>query len=52
MSKSARGIMQTYAIAKASRRVTAVLGSTEDVTADLGAPRSKNAVELAYPRQR
>ena len=50
--ESARGIMQTYAIAKASRRVTAVLGSTEDVTADLGAPRSKNAVELAYPRQR
>src|SRR5215213_9437041 len=47
--ESARGIMQTYAIAKASRRVTAVLGSTEDVTADLGAPRSKNAVELAYP---
>ena len=37
--ESARGIMQTYAIAKASRRVTAVLGSTEDVTADLGAPR-------------
>lgn len=50
--ESARGIMQTYAIAKASERVTGVLGSTEDVAADLGAPRSKAAVELAYARQR
>ena len=38
--ESARGIMQTYAIARASPRVTGVLGSTEDVAADLGAPRS------------
>lgn len=50
--ESARGIMQTYAIAKASERVTGVLGSTEDMAADLGAPRSKNAIELAYARQR
>jgi citrate lyase subunit beta / citryl-CoA lyase len=50
--ESARGIMQTYAIARASNRVTCVLGSTEDVAADLGAPRSKNALELAYVRQR
>ena len=50
--ESARGIMQTYAIARASPRVTGVLGSTEDVAADLGAPRSKAAIELAYPRQR
>ncbi len=50
--ESARGIMQTYAIARASARVTCVLGSTEDVAADLGAPRSKNSVELAYARQR
>ena len=50
--ESARGIMQTYVIAKASPRVTAVLGSTEDVAADLGAPRSKTAIELAYARQR
>lgn len=50
--ESARGIMQTYAIAKASARVTGVLGSTEDMAADLGAPRSKDAVELAYARQR
>ena len=50
--ESARGIMQTYAIATASRRITAVLGSTEDMAADLGAPRSKASVELAYARQR
>jgi citrate lyase subunit beta/citryl-CoA lyase len=50
--ESARGIMQTYAIATASRRVTGVLGSTEDMAADLGAPRSKAGLELAYARQR
>ena len=50
--ESARGIMQTYAIARASPRVTGVLGSTEDMAADLGAPRSKTAIELAYARQR
>src|SRR5581483_1164443 len=50
--ESARGIMQTYAIARASPRVTGVLGSTEDVAADLGAPRSKTSLELAYARQR
>ena len=47
----ARGIMQTYGIARASPRVTGVLGSTEDVAADLGAPRSKTAIELAYARR-
>jgi citrate lyase beta subunit len=50
--ESARGIMQTYAIATVSWRVTGVLGSTEDVAADLGAPRSKEATELVYARQR
>jgi citrate lyase subunit beta / citryl-CoA lyase len=34
---SARGLMQTYATAKASQRVTAVVGSTEAMAADLGA---------------
>lgn len=48
----ARGILNAFAIAKASPRVTAVLGSTEDMAADLGAPRSKAAIELAYARQR
>lgn len=50
--ETARGIMQTYAIAAASPRVSAVLCSTEDLAEDLGAPRSKAAVELAYARQR
>ena len=50
--ESARGILNAFAIAKASPRVTAVLGSTEDMAADLGAPRSKAAIELAYARQR
>lgn len=50
--ESARGIMQTYAIAKASPRVTSVVGSTEDLAADLNAPRSKAGAELAYARQR
>ena len=50
--ESARGIMQTYAIAKASARITGVAGSTEDTAADLGAIRGKDAIELAYVRQR
>src|SRR5262245_8411871 len=33
-------------------RITGVLGSTEDMAADLGAPRTKSAIELAYVRQR
>ncbi len=50
--ETARGIMQTYAIATASPRVTALLCSTEDLAEDLDAPRSRAAVELAYARQR
>ena len=50
--ESALGIMQTYAIATASDRVTGVAGSTEDTAADLGAIRGKDAIELAYVRQR
>ena len=50
--ESARGIMQTFAIAKASPRVTCIVGSTEDMAADLGAPRSKGGIEIAYARQR
>jgi citrate lyase subunit beta/citryl-CoA lyase len=50
--ESARGLIQTFAIATASPRVTAVLGSTEDMAADLGAPRTPAAHELAYARQR
>jgi citrate lyase subunit beta/citryl-CoA lyase len=50
--ESARGLIKTYAIATASPRVTAVLGSTEDMAADLGAARTPAALELAYARQR
>jgi citrate lyase subunit beta / citryl-CoA lyase len=50
--ESARGLIQTFSIATASPRVTAVLGSTEDMAADLGAPRTRGAQELAYARQR
>jgi citrate lyase subunit beta/citryl-CoA lyase len=50
--ESARGLIETFAIATASPRVTAVLGSTEDMAADLGAPRTREARELAYARQR
>ena len=50
--ESARGVIETFAIATASARVTGVLGSTEDMAADLGAPRTREARELAYVRQR
>ncbi len=50
--ESALGVVQAFAIAKASARVTGIAGSTEDMAADLGAIRSKDAVELAYVRQR
>jgi citrate lyase subunit beta / citryl-CoA lyase len=50
--ESARGVMQTYAIATADPRVTGACGSTEDMAADLGAPRTRQAHELAYVRQR
>ena len=48
----ARGLMQTYAIAKASPRVRACLVAAEDMAADLGAERAPDGFELAYVRQR
>lgn len=50
--ESARGVVHAFAIASASPRVTGVAGSTEDMAADLGAPRSRDGVELAYVRER
>lgn len=50
--ETARGIMQTYAIATCSPRVTALLCATEDLALDLGAPRTRDGGELAYCRQR
>src|SRR5579864_2216345 len=48
----ARGLIQTVAIAKASRRTAACLMASEDMAADLGAERGPDGIELAYCRQR
>jgi citrate lyase subunit beta/citryl-CoA lyase len=48
----ARGLVQTNAIARASKRTTACLLASEDLAADLGAERGQDGVELAYSRQR
>ena len=48
----ARGLMQTYAICRASERVSACLMASEDLANDLGAERSREGDELAYARAR
>ena len=48
----ARGLVQTDAIAKASKRTRACLLASEDMAADLGAERGQDGLELAYCRQR
>lgn len=48
----ARGLIQTYAISKASPRVKACLVASEDMAADLGAERGRDGTELLYVRQR
>lgn len=48
----ARGLIQTYAIARASPRVKACLVASEDMAADLGAERGRDGTELLYVRQR
>ena len=48
----ARGLVQTDAIAKASKRTRACLLAAEDLAADLGAERDRDSMELAYCRQR
>ncbi len=49
--ESARGLRNTAAIADVSRRVTACLVASEDMAADLGAERGRDALELTYVRQ-
>jgi citrate lyase subunit beta/citryl-CoA lyase len=44
--------MRTFEIAKASRRVVALLVASEDMVADLGTNRSRAGAELAYVRAR
>lgn len=47
----ARGVLQTAAIAGASRRVVGCLMASEDLANDLGAERGTDGVELAWCRQ-
>lgn len=48
----ARGLIQTYAICRASPRVSAALVASEDMAADLGAERGPDGLELDYVRRR
>jgi len=50
--ETAAGLMRTFEIAMASRRVIAVLVASEDMVADLGTNRSRSGEELAYVRAR
>ena len=50
--ESAKALMRTFEIAKASTRVTALLVASEDMVADLGTARSRDGLELAYVRAR
>ncbi len=50
--ESAAGLVRVSEIAKASKRVTAMLVASEDMVADLGTSRSRGGGELAYVRSR
>ncbi|MFL6566832.1 MAG: HpcH/HpaI aldolase/citrate lyase family protein [Burkholderiales bacterium] len=50
--ETAAGLLNTYAIATASKRVVAALVASEDMAASLGAARSRRGGELAYARSR
>jgi len=50
--ETAFGLLNTFAIAKASKRVVALLVASEDMVADLGTERSRSGVELTYARMR
>lgn len=50
--ETAAGIMRTYAIARASPRVAAIVGLPEDLAADLRAERGVDGAELACARAR
>jgi citrate lyase subunit beta / citryl-CoA lyase len=50
--ESAAALLNTFAIARASRRVAALLLASEDMVADLGTARSRQGIELAYARSR
>lgn len=50
--ETAAGLVRAVEIARASRRVVAMLVASEDMVADLGASRSRDGEELAYVRAR
>jgi citrate lyase subunit beta / citryl-CoA lyase len=50
--ETAKGLLRTFDIARASPRVTALLVASEDMAADLGTARSRGGEELAYVRSR
>lgn len=50
--ETAAGLLSAYAIAKASKRVAAMLLASEDMVADLGTARTRRGAELAYVRSR
>lgn len=50
--ESARGLLRTAEIARASGRVTALLVASEDMVVDLGTERTRGGAELAYVRAR
>jgi citrate lyase subunit beta / citryl-CoA lyase len=50
--ESAAGLLRTAEIARASKRVGALLVASEDMVADLGTSRSRRGEELAYVRAR
>ncbi len=48
--ETALGVLNAYEMAKADRRVRALCFGGEDLSQDLGAIRTKEGLELAYPR--
>jgi citrate lyase subunit beta/citryl-CoA lyase len=50
--ESAAALLRACDIARASRKVSALLLASEDMVADLGTARSRGGEELAYVRQR
>lgn len=48
--ESAEAVFETRAIARADSRVVACLMASEDLAADLGAPRTRDSGELAFAR--
>jgi citrate lyase subunit beta/citryl-CoA lyase len=50
--ETAAGLLNTFSIAKASKRVVGALLASEDMVADLGTVRTRKGAELAYARAR